>query len=681
MDEFTQKQLNLSQPTLDQLSKLHLNSLSDIVLHLPLRYEDETKLSTIDQATIGTCILIEGTIIKQIVKYSPRKQLLLQINDTQNNIFFIRLFNFYPNQLRLYTENTKIRAFGELKKGFYGLEMIHPKIKTQFSDQLDPYLTPIYPTVSGLGQNTLRTIIRNALNIANLEDFLPDHLLKKNQLIDFKSAVFAIHYPPSNHYDNNELLNAYNPALKRLKFDELLAQQLSMGLMKARRNETKKYKLHFENKLVNALLQSLPFELTNAQKKVLDEIENDLKQSYPMHRLLQGDVGSGKTIVAALTALKVIESGYQTAIIAPTELLAEQHLTQFKKWFEPLCIRVAWLSGSQNKNQKEKVKQDILQGNYNIVIGTHALIQENVLFKNLELIIIDEQHRFGVNQRLLLKQKGKEVHQLMMSATPIPRTLSMTYFADVDISTLDELPPNRAPVKTILVSESRKKEIENFVYQKIKQGRQVYWVCPLIEESEVLQLTTAIETYDTLKKKFTDINIGLVHGRLKSDEKVKIMSSFKENQIQLLVATTVIEVGINVPNASTMIIEHSERMGLSQLHQLRGRVGRGENINGECILIYKTPLSDVEKLRLKVIYESNDGFEIAKQDLIIRGPGEFLGAKQSGIPLLRFANVNEDCDLSELAKCTAAYLLKTSPDIVEKHLNRWLSNKETYLGV
>ncbi|MCV2503821.1 MAG: ATP-dependent DNA helicase RecG, partial [Neisseriaceae bacterium] len=549
----------------------------------------------------------------------------------------------------------------------------------QFSDQLNPYLTPIYPTVSGLSQNTLRTIIENALSIADLEDFLPDSLLKKNELIDFKSAVLSIHYPNPERYYHEEFNQ--NPALKRLKFDELLAQQLSMGLIKAKRNETKKHQLNFSNKFSNILLQSLSFELTNAQKKVLHEIEEDLRQNHPMHRLLQGDVGSGKTIVAALTALKVIESGYQVAVIAPTELLAEQHFNQFQKWFDPLNLKVAWLSGSQNKKQKEQTKQEIVQGQYHIVIGTHALIQEDVKFQNLELIIIDEQHRFGVNQRLSLKQKGKEVHQLMMSATPIPRTLSMTYFADVDVSALDELPPNCTPVKTILVSEPRREEVENFAYHKIKQGRQVYWVCPLIEESEALQLTTTIETHDTLQKKFPDINIGLVHGRLQSDEKAQIMSDFKENKIQLLVATTVIEVGINVPNASTMVIEHSERMGLSQLHQLRGRVGRGENITSECILIYKTPLSDVEKLRLKVIYESNDGFEIAKQDLMIRGPGEFLGAKQSGIPLLRFANINEDWDLLELAKHTAQDLLKTSPEIVEKHLNRWLPDKETYLGV
>ena len=428
------------------------------------------------------------------------------------------------------------------------------------------------------------------------------------------------------------------------------------------------------------LLADLPFQLTGAQQKVLSEIEQDMLQSYPMHRLLQGDVGSGKTIVSALAALNAIEAGAQVAVMAPTEILAEQHLQKFSQWLAPMGIEVAWIAGSTRKKAKDAAKAGLADGSIRIAVGTHALFQDDVVFENLGLVIVDEQHRFGVGQRLALKSKGAEVHQLMMSATPIPRTLAMSFFADLDVSVIDELPPNRTPIKTKLINAGRRDDIEAFVRHTVQKGQQVYWVCPLIEESETLQLQTAVDTHIELQVAFPEYSIGLVHGRLKAAEKAAEMQKFIRNEHQVLVATTVIEVGVDVPNASLMVIEHAERMGLAQLHQLRGRVGRGQAAS-VCVLMFTEPLSELAKARLKVIYEHTDGFEIARQDLNIRGPGEFLGAKQSGVPLLRFANLEEDVDLLEKARDVAQSLIANRSEVVEKHLQRWLASREAYLGV
>ncbi|MEN9784589.1 MAG: ATP-dependent helicase RecG, partial [Pseudomonadota bacterium] len=473
---------------------------------------------------------------------------------------------------------------------------------------------------------------------------------------------------------------------RRMKFDELLAQQLSMRVHYQRRRAAGAPVLRVRGNLVSALLANLPFQLTAAQNKVLAQVRGDLGQSHPMQRLLQGDVGSGKTVVAALAAVQCIENGYQAAVMAPTEILAEQHYRKFAEWLEPLGLKVAWLSGSLKKTDKKQSLIDIAQGEAAIAVGTHALFENEVVFKNLGLAIIDEQHRFGVHQRLALRMKGSkpnkgaQPHQLMMSATPIPRTLAMSYYADLDVSVIDELPPGRTPVVTKLVSEERRDEVIQRVRDACVDGRQAYWVCPLIEESETLQLQTALDTHAHLQQTFPELSVGLVHGRMKGAEKQQVMAAFKAGEVQLLVATTVIEVGVDVPNASLMVIEHAERMGLSQLHQLRGRVGRGA-AESACVLLYQSPMSPMAKERLKVIYENTDGFEIARQDLQLRGPGELLGARQSGVPMLRFADLALDLDLLDAAREAAEVLLRDEPEVAKAHLERWLGSRNEYLKV
>ena len=554
--------------------------------------------------------------------------------------------------------------------------MIHPRVYTRFPTELSPFLTPIYPSVKGLSQSTLQALIKKAFQIVDLHELLPKRFLDQQRLPDFKNTLYAIHFAKKNPLDPT------CPALRRLKLDELLAQQLSLRLLKKKRQVHQDAAIAFTGALAEKLRGSLPYPLTAAQERVLSELNADLAAPTPMHRLLQGDVGAGKTIVSALLALNVLENSGQVALLAPTELLAEQHYEQFKNWLDPLGIHSILLTGQQKKKEKESLKNEIATGKAMIAIGTHALLQKDVQFQALKLIIIDEQHRFGVKQRLALKEKGSTVNQLMMSATPIPRTLAMTYFADVELSRLDELPPNRTPVKTILANEGRREEVENFMEHKLLQGTQAYWVCPLIEESEALELQTALDTYAHLKDRFPKLHIGLVHGKLKAQEKKKVMDAFVRGDIQLLVATTVIEVGIHVANASLMIIEHAERMGLFQLHQLRGRVGRGEHMDSACVLLYGKNLSREAKERLKSIYSTQDGFKLAEIDLTMRGPGEFLGAKQSGVPLPRFANLEEDGDLLNLARDLSEDLLHHYPkEISEQHLERWLPNKEAYLGV
>ncbi|ULJ61091.1 ATP-dependent DNA helicase RecG [Wielerella bovis] len=671
--------LKITDTTAAKLEKLHLHSAWDLALHLPLRYEDETQIVPIAAAAVGEICQVEGVVVYQEVQFKPRKQLIARIQDGSGAMLNLRFIHFYPSHQKQLAQGETVRVLGEIKRGYFGDEMIHPKIKSAEKSDLAQSLTPIYPTTNGLNQPTLRKAVQAALNAVDVSEILPDTVLRKLKLPPLAESLRTLHHPPPD-LDMKTLANGAFPAWQRLKFDELLAQQLSMRLARQRRRSGHAKSLVGNGFLSEKLLANLPFRLTAAQEKVCAEIRADLAKSVPMHRLLQGDVGSGKTIVAALSALVALENdGVQVAVMAPTEILAEQHFIKFKQWFEPLGISVAWLSGSLKKKEKDQAKAALADGRIRLAVGTHALFQHDVLFDNLALVIVDEQHRFGVAQRLALKNKGDDVHQLMMSATPIPRTLAMSFFADLDVSSIDELPPNRTPIKTKLVNHLRRAEVEGFVLNTCQKGQQAYWVCPLIEESETLQLQTATETWQNLQAALPDLKIGLVHGRMKPAEKAAVMAEFVSGSLNVLVATTVIEVGVDVPNASLMVIEHAERMGLAQLHQLRGRVGRGAAAS-TCVLLFAEPLGQVSKARLKVIYEHTDGFEIARQDLEIRGPGEFLGARQSGAPMLRFADLATDVPLLEQARQLAPMLIAEYPEVVEKHLERWLGSKEGFLA-
>ena len=665
------------KPVRDRLARLGIMQPNNLLLHLPLRYEDETHLYPISDAPLGQGVLVQGTVLHSEIQYKPRKQLIAQIEDSSGALH-LRYIHFYPSQLKQLAPGNTVRVLGEIRRGFFGDEMVHPKVRVVRDDSsLAEALTPVYPTTAGLSQSTLRKLIDMALESLPLNDTLPPALLDRLSLPAFGPSVKMLHHP-SPELPQQVLDERTHPAWQRLKFDELLAQQLSMRQAYAARRERSAPILKASSLLQAQLLASLPFPLTGAQQRVVAEIAADLQQPYPMQRLLQGDVGSGKTIVAALAALQAIESGYQAALMAPTEILAEQHYLKLAAWLEPLGISVGWLAGSLKKKAKQEAIEQVAQGRIQLAIGTHALFQDQVEFARLGLAIVDEQHRFGVHQRLALRNKGGSPHQLMMSATPIPRTLSMSYYADLDVSVIDELPPGRTPIVTKLVNDARRDEIVERVRRKCAEGRQAYWVCPLIEESEVLQLQTAIDTHVYLAEALPELTVGLVHGRMKPDEKAAMMASFKSNEVQLLVATTVIEVGVDVPNASLMVIEHAERMGLSQLHQLRGRVGRGA-AESSCILLFTTPLSDTAKARLKIIFENTDGFEIARQDLQLRGPGEFLGTRQSGVPMLRFADLERDTHLLESARDIADELLANDPATAERHLQRWMAGREQLL--
>lgn len=662
-----------SKPLVANLAKLGIGNLQALLLHLPLRYIDETHITAIRDLRTGESSQVEGEIVHAEVTYKPRKALIARLEDASGQLT-LRFLHFYPSQIAALKVGAKLRVYGEVRNGFFGYEIVHPTCKAVGEKTVvAETLTPVYPTVAGLNQANLRKAISLALTQGVLTETLPASVYANLHLPSFAASLQALHHP-SPEVDLQALDNKSTAHWHRLAFDELLAQQLSMRKHYARRRSVSAPQFSPSKQLVSALLKSLPFALTGAQQKVALEIERDLTQPHPMQRLLQGDVGSGKTIVACMAALQSIENGWQVALMAPTEILAEQHYRKMLDWLSPLNIHIAWLTGSQNKKDREAALTAIANGNAQLVVGTHALFQEAVQFKNLGVAIIDEQHRFGVHQRLALRQKGQpEPHQLMMSATPIPRTLSMSYYADLDVSVIDELPPGRTPIVTKLISDSRRDEILQRVREACLQGNQAYWVCPLIEESEALQLATANDTYALMQNEFPELKIGLVHGRMKSAEKQAVMAEFSAGASQLLVATTVIEVGVDVPNASLMVIEHAERMGLSQLHQLRGRVGRGTT-KSTCILLYQNKLSETARARLKVIYESNDGFAIAQADLQIRGPGELLGVRQSGVPMLKIADLARDVDLLETAKTLADQLLKNYPAEVESHLERWMGN-------
>ncbi|MEK7986308.1 ATP-dependent DNA helicase RecG, partial [Burkholderia contaminans] len=682
--------------TVDKLAKLGLTRSIDLVLHLPMRYEDETTLTPIGELLPGGIAQTEGVVFDNEVAYRPRRQLVVKIQDEDGEHLVLRFLNFYGSQVKQMAVGQRLRVRGDVRGGFFGMEMVHPAVRVVEADApLPQVLTPVYPSTAGVSQAYLRKAIENAVERTPLPELLPPEIqrdyLKPLDVPTLEQAVRILHHPRVDS-DEAALMDGSHPAWTRIKFEELLAQQLSLKRAHEERRTRAapampRRTASDADALTTRLYAALPFTLTGAQARVVDEIANDLTLAHPMQRLLQGDVGSGKTVVAALAATQAIDAGYQAALMAPTEILAEQHARKLRAWLEPLGVTVAWLAGSLKAKEKRAAIEAAALGTAQLVIGTHAIIQDTVEFARLGLVIVDEQHRFGVEQRLALRAKAANAangardfqpHQLMMSATPIPRTLAMTYYADLEVSTIDELPPGRTPVLTRLVGDARREEVIARVREAALTGRQVYWVCPLIEESETLQLQTAVETYETLAAALPELKVGLVHGRLSPADKAAVMEAFTRNDVQLLVATTVIEVGVDVPNASLMVIEHAERFGLAQLHQLRGRVGRGTAAS-VCVLLYTGPLSPTGRERLKTMRETTDGFEIARRDLEIRGPGEFLGARQSGAAMLRFANLETDGWLIEPAREAATRLIAAYPEIVTQHLARWLGAREQYL--
>jgi ATP-dependent DNA helicase RecG len=682
----------------DKLARLDIAREEDLVLHLPLRYEDRTTLTPLARVVAGTVVQTEGRVVRTDIQYRPRRQLVALIEDGEGGAraqLVLRFFTFYPNTQKALEQGARVRVYGDVREGHFGAEIVHPQFAVVTDDSPMPdRLTPVYPTTAGLGQETLRKVIARALtaDATRLGEVLPEDFVRRRQLWKFGDAVQFLHAPPPrlSSLTQRALDARTHPAWKRLKFDELLAQQVSMKMHRRARAERRAPILTGTGALTKALLARVPFKFTRAQEKVWREIAHDLKRGQPMQRLLQGDVGAGKTVVAALAALQAIESGRPVAFMAPTEILAEQHYRKLAAWLDGLPVKIAWLSGSLPAKERRAAREAIASGEAQFAVGTHALFQEGVDMPALGLAIIDEQHRFGVAQRLALRGKGvADAHQLMMSATPIPRTLAMSFYADLDVSVIDELPPGRTPVATRLASQKRRAEIVAHVARRCAGGGgQAYWVCPLIEESEKLELQTAVALHAELARVYADLPriegvsrplaVGLLHGRMKPAEKAATMAAFIAGEIDVLVATTVIEVGVDVPNASTMVIEHAERFGLAQLHQLRGRVGRGD-AESQCILLFEEPMSDTARERLKVIYENSDGFEIARQDLLIRGPGEFLGARQSGVPLLRFADLERDAALIEEAREAADELLRTDPEAARRHLARWLGGKAEFV--
>jgi len=681
-----------------RLAKLGLRRSVDLVLHLPLRYEDETTLEPIGEAIrragMGLPAQVEGEVISNEVTFRPRRQLVVKIADASGELT-LRFLNFYGSQTTQMAEGVRLRVRGEVRGGFFGAEMVHPQVRPVApGEALPDRLTPVYPATAGISQAYLRKAIGGAMSRTPMPETLPQAVLQ-GPLAPLKLAPLAdclrlLHNPPPQESEA-ALADRSHPAWQRIKFDELLAQQISLRRAQAARREKNAPTMPRRadgQGLLTRFLAALPFRLTGAQQRVVEEIAADMARPHPMHRLLQGDVGSGKTIVAALAACQAIDAGYQAALMAPTEILAEQHFRKLSAWLAPLGVPVVWLAGSLKAKEKRAAAARVESGEAQLVIGTHALIQDTVRFARLGLSVVDEQHRFGVAQRLALRGKAGEAdshqvpdkvpHQLMMSATPIPRTLAMTYYADLDVSVIDELPPGRTPIVTRLVNDARRDEVIARVHHAAAEGRQVYWVCPLIEESEALQLQTAVETYETLMAALPDLRVGLVHGRLPPAEKASVMDDFGASRLQVLVATTVIEVGVDVPNASLMVIEHAERFGLAQLHQLRGRVGRG-SAESVCLLMYQAPLSPTARERLATMRETADGFEIARRDLQIRGPGEFLGARQSGEAMLRFADLNTDAWLVDYAQEAAELMLARFPEAVEAHLSRWLGGREHFL--
>ena len=663
-----------------KLAKLGITRDADLILHLPLRWEDETRITPIRDLLPGQTAQVQAVVTDAKVVYRPRRTLTVSVQDAAgSDVLGVRFLNFYPSHVKLFQPGACFRFVGEVRGGFLGLEMVHPRFtRADETTPLPDELTPVYPTTAGLGQATLRKLVARAL-AAPIADTLPPTWPTALGLPDLESSIRLLHQPPPDA-SLAQLTSRDHPAWQRLAFDELLAQQLSLATTRQARKARTATPLPSHARLTAAFLDALPFALTAAQARAWREISDDLAAAHPMRRLLQGDVGSGKTVVAALACLQAIENGFQAAFMAPTEILAEQHYRKLEAPLAALGVKSAWVSGSQRKAERTAAWNAIASGEAQIAFGTHALFQEGGAFARLGLAVVDEQHRFGVGQRLALVEKGTEPHQLMMSATPIPRTLAMSFFADLDVSAIDELPPGRTPIVTKLVSAARRDDVVARIRDACHAGGQAYWVCPLIEESEKLQLQTAQDTWATLAEQLPELRVGLVHGRLKPDEKQAVMAAFQAHEIDLLVATTVIEVGVDVPNASLMVIEHAERMGLAQLHQLRGRVGRGSR-ESACVLLYETPLSELARARLKVIFEHTDGFEIARQDLLLRGPGELLGHRQSGVPMLRFADLERDVALLEAARDTAQRCLRERADVAALHMERWIGARQTLASI
>jgi ATP-dependent DNA helicase RecG len=657
--------------TASRLAKLGIRSRHDLLYHLPLRYEDETRLTTPEAALPGAQQLVQAAVRRAEIAFRPKRQLVVHADG-----LVLRFLNFYGSQVKQFERaaqaGSHVRAYGEVRPGWFGAEIVHPRYRIVAPDEpLADTLTPVYPTTAGLGQAALRKLVLEALDAEPIEEILPSALRERLGLAPLEASVRLLHRPPPGADTA--------AAWRRVKFDELLAQQLQLRLARRRRRERSAPVLPASGVLLKRFLGRLPFRLTRAQQRVMAELLRDLGQPHPMQRLLQGDVGSGKTIVAAIGCLAAVDAGRQAAVMAPTEVLAEQHYRKFSAWLEPLGVAIAWLHGGLPAAERRRARKSIAGGAASIAIGTQALFQEGVEFARLALAIVDEQHRFGVRQRLQLRKKSEQAsaHQLMMSATPIPRTLSMSYYADLDVSVIDELPPGRKPVTTRLVAAARRGEVLERIRAACADGEQAYWVCPVIEESKDRDLQAALDAYEELRRELPRLRIGLVHGRMAPAQKAAAMQAFAAGVTQLLVCTTVIEVGVDVPNASLMVIEHAERFGLAQLHQLRGRVGRGTRPS-DCILLFQEPLSESARARLKVIYENADGFAIAERDLALRGPGELLGERQSGAPLLRFADLVADEPLLAAARAAADELLDADEGLARRHIDRWLGARAEF---
>jgi ATP-dependent DNA helicase RecG len=671
----------------EKLSRLGLRTVQDVLFHLPLRYQDRTRLTPIGGLRPGREAMIAGTIEAADVVFRKRRSLIVRVADGTGHVH-LRFFHFNAAQQASLARGHRIRCFGEARFGPAGIEMAHPEYALLGPDEkaaAEERLTPVYPATEGVSQFLLRKLARQALerHLARLPDWLPDSLAAELEFPKLTEALDYVHQPPPGA-DVALLADGRHPAQERLAFEELLAHHLSLKRLRLRAQAEPAPAIAPRGEQLERLLAKLPFQLTGAQRRVLDEIRADLAQPHPMLRLVQGDVGSGKTVVAAAAAALAAEAGYQTAVMAPTELLAEQHLRNFRAFFEPLGVRVAGVSGKLDARTHEAALAELASGAAPVVVGTHALFEEEVAFARLGLVVVDEQHRFGVHQRMALREKGRRngaaPHQLIMSATPIPRTLAQSLYADLDVSVIDELPPGRKPVETVALPSSRRAEVVARVHDACRAGRQAYWVCPLIEESEKIELENAEDTAAQLSEALAPLKVALVHGRLKPAEKERIMAAFKAGRVHLLVATTVIEVGVDVPNASLMIIENAERLGLSQLHQLRGRVGRGA-AESHCVLLYEPPLGELARERLAALRATNDGFEIARRDMELRGPGELLGTRQAGMPQFHIADLMRDARLLPRAQAAAERLWREAPTAAEAIVQRWLGSREHYRQV
>ncbi len=668
-----------------RLQVLGVHTAQDLLFLLPQRYEDRTRIVPLGELRAGMRVAVEGEVQLTDIAFRGRRQMLSRITDGSGSLT-LRFFYFTAQQQQGLARGTRIRCFGEIRRGSAGLEIVHPEYRrapAAGTEAGEDHLTPIYPATEGVTQGRLRMLMGLALQeLANeeLRDWLPPELLQRAELPTLREALLLVHRPPVD-CPVEDLMSWRHPAQRRLAFEELLAHQLSLRLLRQKIQHEPGWPLPGDDRLKNQLLAALPFKLTGAQLRSLAEIERDLARDQPMLRLVQGDVGCGKTLVAALAATRAVQAGFQVALMAPTELLADQHAQNFQRWFTPLNVPVALLTGRQTGRARAALLEGIREGHAPIVLGTHALFQEGVQFASLALAIVDEQHRFGVHQRLALREKGsrdgRQPHQLIMTATPIPRTLAMTAYADLDVSVIDELPPGRTPVKTVALSETRRDEVVQRIRSACLSGRQAYWVCPLIDESDEMPYQAAEETAQVLAEALPELRVGLVHGRMPAPAKERAMRDFKEGLIQLLVATTVIEVGVDVPNASLMVIENAERMGLAQLHQLRGRVGRGTH-ESSCLLLYRSPMSQLGRERLAVMRDTNDGFEVARRDLELRGPGELLGTRQTGLQQMRVADLMRDADLLPDVQRAAERLLKRWPGHVQPLISRWVGHAEQY---